>query len=348
MAESDLAGAAAQSTYRALFCTLHRHRWPVAPLARIPHWIGPARAALGRASDLERCRALVPSGCFYALSTPAPSDREVESALAEASGADAHAVLFPVIRAGADTAALAGRAFRAIPWFIEASYEVCAGVEADLRAQLGGRKWRDLRKIARHYEQAFALEVHAGPAIADSVLEEFDRLHQCNLTKYGHAMNFYSREVLGCLLGSPLGPHTRVFVSRRRSDGCAAQALLALAGADEMRLLVQGIDPAVVPPGQNLYRALLVLLFLRGAEAGVQRFHLGRGSEALKLSLGANRFHRLDNHLWIDERAPAGWAAELDAIAAAMSARAAVAIAALRELAQRGGGAALSLPAAPT
>jgi hypothetical protein len=341
-AESCLAGAAVQATYRALFCTLHRSAAPVASLGQIPHWLGPARAALGRASDLERCRALVPSGCFYALSTPAPSDIEVESALAEARDADAHAVLVPVIRAGDDTAALAARAFRAIPWFLEASYDVSAGVETDLRVQLGGRKWRDLRKVARNYERDFALEVHAGPAIAESVREEFDRLHRLNLAKYGHAMNFYDREVVGCLLGSPLGAQVRVVVSRRRSDGCAAQALLALAGADEMHLLVQGIDPAIVPPGQNLYRALVFLLFLAGAEAGVRRFHLGRGSEGLKLSLGANRFHRLDNHLWIDARAPAEWAAELDALAGAMSARAATAITALRALAQRGGS--LSLP----
>jgi len=303
-----------------MFSVLHHRSEPVAAFSDIPHWISPARALVAEAGAYERERVYVPAGCFYALSTPPPSDEELIAARKQASDLGVAGILYPCVRAAADRGPLERAGFRPFPWFIESVFEVVEGVEADLRGRLGGARFRDLRRLHRKYEQDYALDVHDAGDLRGSmgaeILEAFDFLHRKNLEKFGHVVNFYDFTVMETLLSSGLGERVLACFSRDRKTGRRVQTLLALVDheSQEMQLLVQGIDENEVLPGHNVYQASLYGLYAWGEARGIRTFNLGRGRQRDKLRLGANRFHVLSNYLLRFEAKPDGI---LDAVNAA-------------------------------
>jgi len=79
---------------RRMFSVLHHRSEPVAAFSDIPHWISPARALVAEAGAYERERVYVPAGCFYALSTPPPSDEELIAARKQASDLGVAGILY--------------------------------------------------------------------------------------------------------------------------------------------------------------------------------------------------------------------------------------------------------------
>lgn len=301
------------AVYRQLFEALYGRLLP--QLGDIIHW----RAAiddLGLSDlSLNRATAYLPSGYFVRTHTRAPDAAHVTAALREAADNGAVWTLYPCVRDHDDTRALAAAGFTRLPWFIEAEYRVRDGLDADLRAQLGPRRHRELLRLVRRADEQFDTTVVGGqqnPIRAESV-DAFDRLHRLNIAKYGHGVNHFSAAIVGLLLNSPLAPRLRLFQRHPRRGGEAIQAVLAL--VDERRsaahLLVHGIDHARVPPGQNLYATSLYGIFRWGLGRGITTFNLGRGADEVKLNLGANAFHPLANHLAATHRYRTGRDSEL-------------------------------------
>jgi hypothetical protein len=320
--------------YRELFCRQYGFAGPpVVPLATIAHWQLVARAlGLGDLS-LNRAPAYVTAGYFYAVHTPAPTHDEALAAIELARERSA-AALVPSVRRDASTAALQSAGFRPLPWFFQAEYHVTTGVDDDLRAQLGGKRHRELRRIERRCEVAYRTKILVGDELDAGTFAEFERLHELNLSKYGHARNQYPRAALSRMAASALGPRMVMLLMTPRWNPVPVQALFGLLDADGKRIVVpvQGIDHIRVPRGHNLYVAGFMKLFRWGVERGVAVFDLGRGAERTKLDLGANTFHILDNYVH-----PAGLA-RLDGaerLSAACDARIAAGLRGLAEAVER-------------
>jgi hypothetical protein len=289
--------------YERLFALLYGTGGAEAPvrLGDVIHW----RAGLDGCGlndlSLNRSTAYVPSGYFYRAHTSAPSEPEVAAALRTAATRGADWVLYPTVRDEDDTRALTASGFVALPWFVEAEYRVRHGLDADLRAQLGPGRHRELLRLVRRADERFFTTVTEGhDALTEAgVLESFDRVHRLNLLKYGHGANHFSADITHALADSPLGSRLCLFRRHLRQGGDVVQAVLALIedGGEAVHLLVQGIDHGRVPPGQNLYATSLYEIFRWGVRRGITVFNLGRGAERVKLNLGANAFHLLANHL---------------------------------------------------
>ena len=274
--------------WRQAFCRLYGTERPVVPLGRIMHWRAVAGALPG-GSFADSDPALITGGYFYRPHTTAPSAAELDALPRDD---EARWVLCPVVRHG-EGATLAERGFTELPWFLEAELIASDDVDRDLRASLGGARFRELRRLARRAEADFRWEV---AEITEDTLLAFDRLHRQNLAKYGHAHNHFSLEILRDLRASPLGDRLCLFLHRDRHDA-PVQAVLGLRHPESLELLVQGIDHAAVPPSHNLYAAALYRIYHWGADHGLSRFNLGRGAALAKLNLGANRFHVVANHI---------------------------------------------------
>jgi hypothetical protein len=287
----------ADAVWRKAFCQLYRVRRPCVPLGDIMHW----RAvidALGVGSHLDHDLAYVPSGYFYQTHTPAPTRSEVDMACRDARWQGARWVLYPVVRqpAAAASAELGGAV--ELPWFVSAEYRVRRGVDEDLRAQLGGARFREIARLARRAAGQVTWHASTGDPAPD-VLASFDRLHRLNLDRYGHQHNHFSLPILAELIRSPLRDNLCIFWHRQVRGGDPVQAVLALWSreAGRLHLLVQGIDHARAAPAVNLYATMLYRIFGWGAANGVRRFDLGRGAHTAKLNLGANWFGVVSNLL---------------------------------------------------
>lgn len=288
----------ADAVWRNAFCRLYRVRRPCVPLGDIIHWRA-VTDTLGAGSHLGHDLAYVPSGYFYQTHTPAPTGPDVEGACRYARRHGARWVLYPVVSqpaAAAATAEITGAV--ELPWFVSAEYEVRRGVDEDLRDQLGGARFREIARLSRRAAGQFTWQASTGEPAPD-VLASFDRLHQLNLDRYGHRHNHFALPILAGLIRSPLRDDLCVFRHRPASGGDPVQAVLALRSRDAalLHLQVQGIDHARVAPAVNLYATMLYRIFGWGVANGVRRFDLGRGAQAAKLNLGANRFQVVSNLL---------------------------------------------------
>jgi hypothetical protein len=274
---------------------------PIARLGEILHWRAGVDSLGMSELALNNAVAFVPSGYFYRAHSPAPSGTQIATAQQEAAARDAAWALYPTVRDQDDTRALKAAGFIALPWFIEAEYRVRDDLHTDLRTQLGGGRHRELLRLVRRVDERFVTTIAQGREAITSAggLESFDRLHQLNLAKYRHRANHFSAAILRILVDSPLGPRLCLIQRQRRQDGTTVQAVLALVDDERatVHLLVHGIDHARVPPGQNLYATSLYEIYRWGLQRGIATFNLGRGAERVKLSLGANVFHVLVNHL---------------------------------------------------
>ncbi|NJP89874.1 GNAT family N-acetyltransferase [Nonomuraea sp. FMUSA5-5] len=285
--------------YRDLFCQMYGVAAPAVVLGEMIHWWAIVREAGLGDQKLHRQTAYVPAGYFYATHVDAPDARTVREARERAADLATDWVLYPVVKAADDTGALRAAGFTPIPWFVGADYRVREGVDEDLRGQLGKNRHGDLRRAARRAAERYDLELVSFPDITEEHLLLFDRLHRLNLRKYGHQHNHLSLPALRAMLRTPLGAGLFLYLRRPLEGGPPVQAGLNLVedGGRTMSFVAQGIDHAVVPSSQNLYKAWFYEMFQRGAGMGVDTFVLGRGAELNKLDMGANTFYLLENHL---------------------------------------------------
>lgn len=284
--------------FRDLFCVAQRSAVPVAPFDRLAHWMSPARALVEGGHAYADAPVFVPAGYFYQLSASAPKADEIDQSLAAAREHGAAYVMYPCVRHDADRGALVGRGFQPFPWFIESSCLRSGDLEAQMRAQLGSDRFRQIRRSLRRYHDDYETEIVVGQAAA-ALVHEFDQLHQRNLEKYGHRVNFYERAVLDRMFASSLGDNTFLFFSRDRRTATRVQGLLGLLDHAKQRvqLLVAGIDRSAVRPGHNVYLSAIFALYAWGEANGFSLFDLGRGKQLDKVRLGANRFRLLFNYV---------------------------------------------------
>jgi hypothetical protein len=253
------------------------------------------------AAPLNHVPTCVFGGYFYNSSSPVPPAAEVDAWLEFGRVRGVSQFMVPTVRNPADAGALAARGFVKLPWFVESIYERREGVDADLRAQVGRKRQKQLVRLTRKADEFYeASYYHRPAALADpTVLETAAALHACNAAKYGHPLNLYSLPLLQQLLASPLGDRLWIGIRRDRETGEPVQASLSLVDRERSQLymLVHGIRHSAVRPGQNLDIADTYTL-LRLAEAlDLREVNFGRGMPAYKQRLGANRFLLLNNWL---------------------------------------------------
>lgn len=290
--------ADADIVFRRLFCALYGSAEPNVALGRIIHWANVAHGLSASTTALDDCVAHVPSGYFYAPQTAAPVPDQVPSLIEQGGDARADVTLIPVVDR-AKAATLRDAKFIELPWFVESRFISEGDVHASLRAQLGGDRYRRLRKQARKADAEYAFSIHWGES-AKAWIPTFDRLHRQNLAKYGHRSNHFAPSLVEMLFDSPLGARVGIALQTVRATGEAVQACL-LAHDDHARmisLIVHGIDHDRVPRDQNLYASTIYDVYCWGAERGVRVFSLGRGAPNVKASLGANVFRPLANYVF--------------------------------------------------
>ncbi|MGO4617473.1 hypothetical protein AB4305_24220 [Nocardia sp. 2YAB30] len=296
--------------WRQAFCRLYETRVPIVPLGKIMHWRAVVDA-LGVETPTARDLALVADDYFYRPHSSAPTAAELDAHRHEGAIGGAQWLLYPVVRrAGADLSA--PRGFVELPWFVEAEFVVRDSLDRDLRRLLGGSRLRELSRLVRRADEHFEWEVATGAQVDDETLVAFDRLHQLNLTKYGHSRNHFSLSILRDIAISALRERVCVFLHRRQSDGALVQAVLAMHYPESktLEVLVQGIDHTAVARSQNLYAVALYRIYRWGLARDIHRFNLGRGAQLAKLNLGANRFHVVSNHIApVDDTRPVDFGA---------------------------------------
>ncbi|MDC0677421.1 MULTISPECIES: hypothetical protein [Sorangium] len=308
--ESELA----LGVFEALFVRLYELSGPALPLQQIMHWV---RRFQVDCPAVDHERTLVFGGYFYNFSSVAPSADAIAEARARARALGAAQLLVPTVRRTSDRAALRDAGFLALPWFIEAIVDLRDGVDAALAERLSLHQRKELARLVRRAEETYDLVFLEGEeALRDpAAMREVARLHGMNIEKYGHARNFYDEGTLAAIAASALGPHLLLCLRRERATGEAVQASVNFIDRTRGQLfqMVQGIDRARVPGGQNLYIAETLQMYRLAERAGLREVHLGRGGHPAKRKLGANRFRLLENWVY----APAAARAELTTLRAA-------------------------------
>jgi hypothetical protein len=301
MTDTLLEAPGSRAALRDAFMKLYGVTLPYLPPTKVMHWAATVKRLGVDVPTLDGVPTWFFGGHFYGSSSPTPTGAEIAEGLREGAAQGAGAFMIPGVRRGAHDALLAEAGFSSIPWFLECVYERREGFDADLRAQIGGDWYRGVlacvKKAEKFYDIAFysAEDARQDPTILDTVA----RLHECNVIKYGHPLNFYSRALLEQLMGSELGDKLLLCIRRDRETGEAVQTYISLLdrARSEMYLLVQGIDQDKVRKGQNLYVDHAYRLLKYGEEAGVRMVNFARGAQDQKRRLGANRFFVLQN--WV-------------------------------------------------
>lgn len=288
----------ARRIFQNLFLELYSISEPIIRLDRIMHWV---RRFGIETPNLDTTPTLVLGGCFYNTSTPVPTSSEIAEYLEVGRTKDVHQFLIPTIRNNAATDALKAHGFQPIPWFIEAIYEIQNGVDDDLRSQLGGKRFREILRLVRMAERDYELEFYTLEQIRTdpSILKTTAHLHACNVSKYGHAMNFYSYSILKHIAESPLGENLLICIRKDKETQQPVQTSISLIDQrrSQMYQLVQGTDREKVIKGHNLYLADTYDLYKFAENHGILEINLGRGGQQEKIRLGANRFILLNN--WV-------------------------------------------------
>lgn len=299
--QSLLAAPGTRAALRAAFLQLYGVEQPLLPPSRVMHWAATVKRLGVDVPTLDGAPTWFFGGHFYGSSSPAPTADELAEGRAAGVAHGAGAFMIPGVRRGAHDALLVESGFAPIPWFLECVYERRDSYDADLRAEIGSHWYRGViacvRKAEAFYDIAFytAEDARRDPTILDTVAA----LHACNVVKYGHPLNFYSRELLEAMMRSELGDKLLLCIRRDRETGEPVQTYISLLdrARSEMYLLVQGIDPDKVRKGQNLYVDHAYRLLRYAEEAGVRMVNFARGAQDQKRRLGANRFFVLQH--WI-------------------------------------------------
>lgn len=284
--------------FQNLFLELYSIQEPILPLERIMHWV---RRFGIETPNLDTTPTLVLGGFFYNTSTSVPTASEIEEYLEIARKKNVYQFLIPTIRNNTATKRLESHGFQKIPWFIEAIYEIQNGVDEDLRSQLGGKRLREILRLVRMAERDYEVEFYTLEQIRTdpSILKTTAHLHDCNVSKYGHAINFYSYSILKHISESPLGENLLICIRRDRETQQPVQTSISFIdkSRSQMYQLVQGIDQEKVKRGNNLYLVDTYHLYKFAENLGIREINLGRGGQQEKLRLGANRFILLNN--WV-------------------------------------------------
>ncbi len=292
---------AALQVFRKMFLCAYGLSEPVLPLGRIIYWesqMERLRQRFGRApTGPGQWKVLLAGGYFFNFSSPVPPASALHPALSAAAHAGVERVLVPAVIDAPDAAAIAV-GFHGVPCFTEAWVEFGErSVDEHLRAQLGGRRYRDLLRVTRKAHDAYDWQLYDGAALrsAPEVCARIADLHALNLQQHGLCLNFFTVPVLDTMLSSMLAPSVRAIVRHDRRTGQPVQMILTWVDAmgGDVYVLAHGIDHDRVPRDQNLYRAMFVELMRRGQDEGAGRVFLGRGSPAEKRRIGANRFRLL-------------------------------------------------------
>ncbi len=286
-----------------LFRKLYGVSGSILPLGQLLHW----RNRLGIATpELDAIPTFVFGGYFYGFSSPVPEQAELSEVSRLVLGKTAGQILVPCVREGVNVDALVAEGFQKLPWFVESVFEIDKGVEADLASRVSRNQRRDILRLTRRSEEQFELQLFEGEALRQNpwVFAKAAELHAHNLTKYSHALNFYSQEILTLLLHSGLAEHLLIAL-RKDKNGEFVQASVNFIDRPrkQLFLMVQGINRDLVPPGQNLYLAETYQLYQFAQKQGIQEVYLGRGGQEAKQRMGANRFHLLN--LWIKSQGQA-------------------------------------------
>ncbi|MBW4575134.1 MAG: hypothetical protein KME08_07605 [Aphanothece sp. CMT-3BRIN-NPC111] len=288
----------ARKIFQNLFLELYSIEEPILRLDRIMHWV---RRFGIETPNLDKTPTLVLGGCFYNTSTPVPTSSEIAEYLEMGDKKGVHQFLIPTIRNNASVAALRSHGFQPIPWFIEAIYEIKNGVDDDLRSQLGGKRFREILRLVRMAEKDYEFEFYTLEQIRTdpSILKTTADIHEFNVNKYGHAINFYSYSILKHISESVLGENLLICIYRDKETSQEVQASISLLdqSRSQMYTLVQGIDQEKIRKGHNLYIADKYQRYKFAERHGIREINLGRGNEELKLKLGANKFNLLNN--WV-------------------------------------------------
>lgn len=284
--------------FQNLFLELYSIQEPILPLERIMHWV---RRFGIETPNLDITPTLVIGGFFYNTSTSVPTASEIEESLEIARQNNVYQFLIPTIRNTATTEAIESYGFKKIPWFIEAIYQIQNGVDEDLRSQLGGKRFREILRLVRMAERDYEFEFYTLKQIRTdpSILKTTADIHEFNVKKYGHAINFYSYSILKLISESVLGENLLICICRDKETSQEVQASISLLDPSRLQMytLVQGIDKEKIRKGQNLYIADKYQRYKFAERHGIREINLGRGNEELKLKLGANRFNLLNN--WV-------------------------------------------------
>jgi hypothetical protein len=296
----------AQRVFMALFQELYSIPEPVLPLGSILHWADVVRRLGVPDTTLNHTTTQVFGGYFYNTSTRVPSPAEIEEALDLGRASGVSQFLVPTVRNTAAPERLLAHGFRCIPWFIESIFELQDGVDSDLEARLGRSRHKSIVRVSRKVEKQYPARFYelADIESVPAILETAAALHECNVRKYGHALNFYSASILKRLCTSALAEHILICIRRDKDTGEAVQASISLIDRRRRQLywLVQGIFREKVTQGYNLFIADAYQLFIFAERNGVREINLSRGGQEQKRKLGANRFILLNN--WILNPSP--------------------------------------------
>lgn len=307
-----LFGTDAQNSYKTMFCHLYHpvssypdSQLQFVPLNQLLHWQHRMKRWHIEDKKINQQNGCIPKGYFYSIHTPLPQIDEIAQILKAHQGV----TLIPNIRVGSPSNgkdSLDDAGFLRLPWSLEAIYQMRDGLDLDLRAQLGKKRHKEIKRLVRNAENEYEFLIFLGSqAHTEEVLNTFSKLHEFNALKYHHGLNTYSREILDALVSSSLGGQMLIGMQKDRQNGQIVQSSLSLVSFDtqEMVQLAQGIDHHQVPPTQNLYVAETYQLYRWGNDHGITRFNLGRDSPLIKRALGANEFYPLENRIHVHDTA---------------------------------------------
>ncbi|AUX24087.1 aminotransferase class I/II [Sorangium cellulosum] len=281
---------------------------PVVELARLPHVAGvyPIPPAASRVLALP---TLLGAGALLNFSTPAP-DAALLGALGEAAAAAGAAqILVPHVRRGEDSRALREAGYARVPAGHECVVRLMDAGDVDelLRARIGARQLRDLRRRERACEAELTWELLRAGDLRDrrAHAEALVALHEEHARRHGGGHNPYNRASLERLLASELAPRIRLVFRAERRGGeiVVAGLLLVSALGDGIYYLTQAIRRDHEAARKNLYVSTFYRLYHEARRLRMDWVHLGRGGVDRKRRLGADLFLPLDHWIWSGDEA---------------------------------------------
>ncbi|WP_159921004.1 hypothetical protein [Rhodococcus sp. WAY2] len=281
---------------RIAFCDSHNVSQPHLPLMDIAHWDAVLQRREVRNYALHQERAYVGPGYFYMPVSDEPDEGRLAELLELASAADW--LLIPSLLR---SPRVPDSRVIAVP-FMQAAYFRSSGrVDSTLRATVGDRQYKAIRKLTAKAEAACETQIHRLSELPDGdrALHDFAVLQALNVAKYGHSRNLYTADVLRMLARSSEG--TKYYLKLDYEKSTNAPVNGSLSYADDERgvftMLVQGLDRDRIPRGLNLYITDYYQLYQFADRLGFEDICLGRGAIESKVRVGANHIVDLDNWL---------------------------------------------------
>ncbi|MEU5951167.1 aminotransferase class I/II-fold pyridoxal phosphate-dependent enzyme [Streptomyces sp. NPDC047525] len=271
-------------------------REPVGPLAQL----GAGDDALSALDPavLER-PTLVGGAALYHPTGPAPTAHTVDELVRRAEALDVPQILVPHVRRTDDPGALRSAGFVPVAAGAECVVRLTGDVDELLRARVGGRGQRALRRshaaLSRDltWERIRLSELGGAPWARDAFVE----LHRRRAERHGGGHNPYGAEALDALAGGVLAERTEMLV-RRRGDSAVHVALTVRShNGRGLYHLTQAADPDDPAADSDLHATALYGLCLDARRSGLHWVHLGPGEARDMRRHGADLFVPLDHWL---------------------------------------------------